>query len=122
MKYPASVVGAIAASAPILAFGAAWDSNSYWQVVSRDATPAAGAALGCDSAVRNAWTILFKLGQTVAGRATLTSAFKLCKPVQTPADVTNLAWMMLFAWDTMAMGVLFCYSPVPSPLRVSYFA
>ena len=32
MKYPASIAGAIAASAPILAFGSAWDSNKYWQV------------------------------------------------------------------------------------------
>ena len=51
MKYPGSVQGAIAGSAPILAFdglggGLRWDSNAYWRVVTRDATPAAGAVDG----------------------------------------------------------------------------
>lgn len=55
MKYPSAVQGAIAGSAPILAFegldqfphlGFRWDSNSYWRVVTRDATPAAGAVNG----------------------------------------------------------------------------
>ena len=37
MKYPGAIDGAIAASAPVLAFkrdGKLWDSNRYWQVSS----------------------------------------------------------------------------------------
>eukprot|EP00729_Bicosta_minor_P021557 gene21557-18963_t len=66
MKYPASVQGAIAASAPILAFGKEYNSNSFWQVVTRDATPAAGAAPGCDTAVRSTWPVIDTYGATDA--------------------------------------------------------
>eukprot|EP00659_Diplonema_papillatum_P020634 gene20634-31790_t len=71
MKYPAVVSGAIAASAPVMAFqGAGKPSfndteeptfgNAYWQVVTRDATPAAGARPNCSDAVRAAFAELFK--------------------------------------------------------------
>lgn len=106
MKYPAAVAGAIAASAPIMAFGADWDTSRYWEVVTRDATPAAGAAAGCSDSVRRAWPALFGKGTTAAGRAELDATFRLCpgSKLGSSADVTNLAFMMLNAWDTLAMG------------------
>lgn len=110
MKYPGSIAGAIAGSAPILAFpgmSPPYDTNTYWQVVTRDATPEAGAANGCDSNVRTAFATLWRLGGTPSGRATLQSSMRVCKttPIATDADVQRLAFMMLNAWDTMAMGV-----------------
>ena len=72
MKYPGSVDGAIAASAPILAFAGEptgpWDSNAYWQVVTRDATAAGGATDQCADNVRAMWPILDTMGNSVAGR------------------------------------------------------
>lgn len=126
MKYPGSIAGSIAASAPILAFPGMtppYDSNSYWQVVTRDATPDAGATKGCDSNVRAAFSALWNLGASESGRAQLQSSFKVCKttPVTTANDVQRLAFMMLNAWDTMAMGVRppleFCTSPTSTKLR-----
>ena len=76
--------------------------KEYWQVVTRDATAAAGAAAGCDTAVRSTWAVMDTYGATDAGRATLSEVFKLCTPVKTSADVYNLKLMMLNAWDTMA--------------------
>merc|ERR1712096_558804 len=62
MKYPGSVAGAISASAPILAFQGAtkqpWDSNAYWRVVTRDATPDAGSSAGCADNVRKTWPLI----------------------------------------------------------------
>lgn len=104
IKYPNIVDGAIAASAPILAFdGQNYDSRTYWQVVTRDATPAAGAPTGCDSLVRKAFSDLFALGQTASGRAQLTSTFKMCKSIGED-DVLDLARFQQVAWDTLAMG------------------
>jgi len=110
MKYPSAVDGAISASAPILAFqglGSGFpDGEKYWQVVTRDATLAAGAAAGCSSNVRRAWPELFAMGQSGEGRRNLSTIFNLCgdTPLKTTNDVMNLALMHLNAWDTMAMG------------------
>ena len=49
-RYPGAVDGAIAASAPVLAFpgmSPKFDSQRYWAVVTHDATAAAGAAPAC---------------------------------------------------------------------------
>merc|ERR1740121_1331262 len=64
MKYPQTLHGAISGSAPILAFKGlsngfyARGGEDYWQVVTRDATPAAGAADGCAPRVREGWSAL----------------------------------------------------------------
>eukprot|EP00930_Biecheleria_cincta_P044708 TRINITY_DN30785_c0_g1_i1.p1 TRINITY_DN30785_c0_g1~~TRINITY_DN30785_c0_g1_i1.p1 ORF type:complete len:529 (-),score=44.52 TRINITY_DN30785_c0_g1_i1:242-1777(-) len=109
MKYPSAVDGSIAASAPILSFQGLrnfTDGETYWQVVTRDATEQAGSAAGCSANVRRAWSELFALGQTARGRKQLEATFRLCDetPLRTSEDVLNLALMHLNAWDTMAMG------------------
>lgn len=107
MKYPGSIDGAIAASAPILAFqqdSKKWDTNLYWQVVTNDATPNAGARAGCDTKVRSAWNAIRVLGQSEDGRALLKKTFRLCSELKSESDVERLVWMMVNAWDTMAMG------------------
>jgi hypothetical protein len=50
--------------------------------VTADATASAGAAAGCAANIARAWPLLFALGATAAGRATLTDAFKLCAPLR----------------------------------------
>lgn len=110
MKYPSAIDGAIAASAPILAFQGEGNhfgnGEAFWQVVTRDATPAAGSAAQCAPNVRRAWDHIFELGKTQSGRQQLTNIFKLCgsEPLQTEQDVMRLALMQLNAWDTMSMG------------------
>ena len=110
MKYPNSVVGAIAASAPVLAFdgilGRVWEGNSYWRVVSSDATVRPGGSVaGCAPGVRASWAALFAQGQSAEGRKALSRTFKLCRPgVAVPDDVSRLAAWLLNVWDTLAMG------------------
>ena len=112
MHYPSSVDGAIAASAPVLAFGgmsgvnSKWDSNAYWRVVTADATEThGGCAPGCVAGVRSSWPALFAKGQSSSGRAWLASTFRLCDSALTgAADVERLAAWLLNLWDTLAMG------------------
>ncbi|KAH8046771.1 dipeptidyl-peptidase [Aureococcus anophagefferens] len=96
MKYPAAVVGAVAASAPILAFdGDGFDGEAYWEVVTRSATAARrGASVA--ASVREAFSALFR-----ADLPDLARIFRTCGPV---ADRSRLALLALFAFDTMAMG------------------
>ncbi|EQC34365.1 hypothetical protein SDRG_08136 [Saprolegnia diclina VS20] len=108
MKYPGTITGAIAASAPILGFPKGYPEHftgeKYWQVVTHDATPAAGAAPTCEANVRASWPLLFATAQTETGRRQLGEIFRLCRPLQTAADAETLAMGLLMAWDTMAMG------------------
>lgn len=106
IKYPGVFAGAVAASAPVLAFQGmtpAYDSASYWAVVTRDATPAGGAAAACAANIRAGWEPLFAAFSSPAGRAQLADSLRLCSPP--PADGSfDVAMFLLNAWDTLAMG------------------
>ncbi|TDH66837.1 hypothetical protein CCR75_005973 [Bremia lactucae] len=106
MKYPNIIAGAIAASAPIYGFSGfpSFDGQKYWQVVTRDASPAAGAAKNCVLNAQQSWPQLFKLAETVSGRALLSSIFRLCEPLTSEEQGEDLAMSVLLAFDTLAMG------------------
>eukprot|EP00045_Choanoeca_perplexa_P017149 m.243329 g.243329 ORF g.243329 m.243329 type:complete len:499 (+) comp17462_c0_seq2:4261-5757(+) len=107
LKYPSTFLGAIAASAPVRAFPGmdpAYDWDTYWQVVTRDASSSVGASAACQDNVRNSWPIIFNTGSTQAGRDHLSSMFGLCKPLESNDDVWLLAMWLAVAFDTMAMG------------------
>jgi lysosomal Pro-X carboxypeptidase len=112
MKYPDAVVGAIAASAPVLAFEGvlgreqAWDPNAFWQVVTSDATVEPGGCVaGCVPGVRAAWPALFKTAKTAKGRASLARTFRLCEhELSRPTSIARLSAWLLNVWDTLAMG------------------
>lgn len=116
IKYPGVVAGAIAASAPIFGFGGYdYDGQKYWQVVTRDATPAAGAAHNCAPNIHRAWPALFELASTVEGREKLSGIFKLCDPMKDESDGEKLAMGLLVAFDSLAMGNF----PYPSSYMTS---
>ena len=109
MKYPAAVVGSIAASAPLLAFrgegtGAAandWDSGSYYAVVTKTARSysphcAANIAAGIAS--------VGTVGATAAGRRQLQSDFGLCEAPTGAYEVSMLRYFLRDAFDSLAMG------------------
>jgi lysosomal Pro-X carboxypeptidase len=77
---------------------------SYWRVVTRDATPAAGSAAACSSNVRAAWKAMFALAATPQGLQQLSDLFSTCQPLQSEDDVNLLAALYINAWDTLAMG------------------
>jgi len=91
---------------PILAFDLItppFNSETYWAVVTRDASAGAGSAPACVANVQAAWQFLFHAAQTPAGLANLTTTFKLCSSL-IPSEVEALAMLQMNAWDTMAMG------------------
>jgi hypothetical protein len=65
---------------------------SSHKVVTRDATPAAGAAAGCDDAVRQAFVDLRAAGTTPEGRAQLSTTFSLCSHLQDAEQALQLAF------------------------------
>ena len=137
MKYPATFNGAIAGSAPILAFdGDTGEAakhpgpESYWAVVTRDATAEyGGAAPACSANVRAAWSAIDRVAARAAGDGgkVLAEALAFCKPLDVgkpppppprgggggdtmgaagsaSADVQAAKIYLAMAFDTMAMG------------------
>jgi len=119
MHYPSAVDAALAASAPVLAFdglagrGELFDGNSFWRVVTRDASPAAGAHADCVPAVRAAWSAIDTAAASPEGLAMLSSTFRLCGPLQAAgaagagpegSPVARLKALLLNVFDTLAMG------------------
>ena len=102
-KYPHIIVGAVAASAPVLAFGS-WDSSKYWAAVTRDYTPDGGCSATCAQRIRSAWTPLFQMGETAEGLEDMSRLFRMCNPLSDADEAGQLALMLAMALDTTAMG------------------
>jgi lysosomal Pro-X carboxypeptidase len=106
-KYPGTVDGAIAASAPLRAFpgqSPPWDTSSYYSVISRDASSAGGTSDKCAANIKAMWPMLFADGATVSGRARLSTIFQTCTPLQSADDALALAFFIRGTFDTMSMG------------------
>lgn len=98
-KYPGAVAGAVAASAPVLAFpgmSPSFDSESYWATVTRTAER---SAPGCANAVRAGFAAL-----RAVSLAHVQDAVGACQPVTSEAERERWAVFLAVAWDTMAMG------------------
>jgi lysosomal Pro-X carboxypeptidase len=106
-KYPGSVDGAIASSAPLRAFpgqSPPWDSSAYYAVITHDVSAAGGSAPACEGNLRQLWPALFSAGQSPAGRETLSAQFQTCTPLATTDDALALAFWIRDNFDSMSMG------------------
>ncbi|XP_065059079.1 lysosomal Pro-X carboxypeptidase-like [Rhopilema esculentum] len=101
MKYPSSVVGAISASAPILAFTGMNKCETFYDIVSQDFYKAGGTS--CTSLIRKSWDIIAQYGQSAGGRGWLNSIFKLCHPLEQASDTTRLSTWLSSVWSNLAM-------------------
>jgi pimeloyl-ACP methyl ester carboxylesterase len=89
-KYPASVAGAIAASAPVRQFTGGANSSVYNSIVTRTFNSANAIA---GQAIYNSWGVMATLANTQAGRNSLSSWFQLCEnQINSPSDVTNTVY------------------------------
>jgi lysosomal Pro-X carboxypeptidase len=109
LKYPSSFDGAIAGSAPIWTFEGEeppYDGGSFAATVTRDATPAAGAAPACADNVRAAFAALLASHRTRHGAQDAKTALRLCPSVRLrgAADAAAVADWVSGAFDSMAMG------------------
>lgn len=136
MKYPGTISGAIAASAPILGFpglafydGSRPGGEAYWDIVQADMTPTAGAAEGCTANAHKAFQEIATQSTSEKGRQSLEEVFGLC-PGQlsdSDADGYRLQMHVVFAYDDYAMGnypfsstyISGDYPLPPFPMRVA---
>ncbi|OQR87804.1 lysosomal Pro-X carboxypeptidase [Achlya hypogyna] len=106
-KYPYIVDGAIAASAPLLAFegeSPPIDNEAFSRIVTFGATPAAGSAANCVPNVRAAQEALRAAAQTPAGRQSLKESLKLCYAPTTEPEALSLLDLFTGVFGNLAMG------------------
>ena len=124
MRYPLLVQGAIASSAPIGCLNATYDGESYWRVVTHDATPAGGSVAGCDAAIRSTLGLALQMLKSPSTAQAVVQAFRLCGVPPTPDD---LGYFIQAQFDSMAMGSYsfstyyiagtVCHPAPPFPMR-----
>jgi len=88
MKYPASVLGAIAASAPV------WQFQTPCETFNRIVTSVFKISTNhdCPKFIRKSWPAIREVTATPAGKQWLTSKWKLCRPLE------NQDIPILFDW------------------------
>lgn len=87
LKYPASVLGAIAASAPILQFTDLTPCGIFNNIVTY--VYASTSDSKCSDAVKLFWPSVRRVTKTPEGKAWLSSEWKLCKNITKDEDVEN---------------------------------
>ena len=107
IKYPSALDGCIAGSAPIVNFESMtppFNFNSFAQTETFDASTAGGANDMCKQNIHQAWVDMQTLGTSIAGRAQIGAAFRLCEPLNTMNDVWNLMNYAENSFGNMAMS------------------
>jgi len=111
MKYPQSVDGVIAGSAPIWSFDGLdppYDFNAFNTAVTFDASKAGGASDKCHASLKEAWPRILAASRSEKGRELLTRSFRTCAPIRPPDETSDdgldiVQWAE-GPWANMAMG------------------
>ena len=100
MKYPGSVVGAYAASAPIWQFTGLTPCETFNSIVTRTYS---GTNSLCPLNIRNSWMAIRSLFSK-GGQAKLSSVFHLCDQIHNEDDLNALISALSDVWVSMAMA------------------
>jgi lysosomal Pro-X carboxypeptidase len=79
------------------------DTNFY-AIVTRDASPYAGASDLCNQNMRLIWDNIFQMAKSSDGRQQLQKTFNLCEPLDPQYQGYDLADWIQSAWSYLAMG------------------
>ncbi|XP_008307030.1 lysosomal Pro-X carboxypeptidase [Cynoglossus semilaevis] len=100
MKYPHSVVGALASSAPIWQFSGMVPCGDFYKVVTQDF---ARSGYNCDGNIRKSWKAINNISSTVSGLQWMSEEFSLCAPLKNKNDVGIFKNWLQETWTNLAM-------------------
>ncbi|KAK3100015.1 hypothetical protein FSP39_013477 [Pinctada imbricata] len=98
MKYPNSVVGAVAASAPIWQFSGLVSCNAFTQTVTNTFKTASSQ---CSQNIRNVWEAINQGWQE--SPSDVSSIFHMCKPIKTKDDLNKFKGWIQESFTDLAM-------------------
>lgn len=102
MKYPHMVLGAIAASAPVLQFKDITPCGVYNRILT--SVYANAYSKDCSENIRKSWKILKTRAETVDGRAFLKRQFNLCANLTKHEDIDQLLDYLTEMYSNLAMA------------------
>ncbi|XP_059615486.1 lysosomal Pro-X carboxypeptidase [Phlebotomus argentipes] len=102
MKYPHMVLGAIAASAPILQFTDITPCEVYNRILT--SVYATAYSKDCSDNIRKSWAVLKSRAETEDGRAFLTRKFNLCANLTKQDDIKDLKDYLTDMYSNLAMA------------------
>ncbi|XP_054270822.1 lysosomal Pro-X carboxypeptidase [Macrosteles quadrilineatus] len=100
IKFPATVAGAIASSAPIWQFQGMTPCEAYNRVLT---SAYKVESTKCADNIRKSWDAINDVTKTDEGKAWLSSTWKLCHPLKTAENVTKLKSYLNDVYSNLAM-------------------
>ncbi|OQV22879.1 Lysosomal Pro-X carboxypeptidase [Hypsibius exemplaris] len=101
MKYPATVIGALSSSAPILQFGNQIPCNTFAKIATQDYKMASPV---CVDTIRRSWTIMEDFWKDQAGRDWLKDNFRVCQILDDrKVKLADFRLWLFSGWTYMAM-------------------
>ncbi|PWA28058.1 hypothetical protein CCH79_00012096 [Gambusia affinis] len=100
MKYPNSVVGALAASAPIWQFPDMVPCGDFYKIVTQDF---AKSGKNCDANIRRSWKAINNVSSSASGLQWLSEEFSLCTPLKNKNDAVSFKSWLQETWVNLAM-------------------
>ncbi|XP_004708913.2 lysosomal Pro-X carboxypeptidase [Echinops telfairi] len=100
MKYPHMIVGALAASAPIMQFENLVPCAMFMEIVTRDFKR---SSPHCPENIRRSWGVIDKLGASRSSLYWLSEALHLCSPLTDFHDIQMLKDWISETWVNLAM-------------------
>ncbi|KAJ8947462.1 hypothetical protein NQ318_009763 [Aromia moschata] len=88
MKYPNSVIGAVASSAPVWLFEGLTPCESFYEIASNVFGHYGGEH--CNKTIQSSWETIRNITRTDEGKAYISSQWKLCDPIKTSENVDKL--------------------------------
>lgn len=99
MKYPQTIVGALAGSAPTMQFAnTKYDCAAFNQIVTKDFE---GYSTNCSKSIAESWRVMRAFANSSSGQSALRAAFNLCPASK--LDIETLISLLTDIWVNMAM-------------------
>lgn len=99
MKYPGTVVGALASSAPILQFGDLVPCNTFAHITTQDYQ---AVSADCADSIHRSWSVMADMWKDQAGRDSLRKTFPTCQPLDDrKIKLTDFQMWLFSGWIYM---------------------
>ncbi|KAJ8941434.1 hypothetical protein NQ318_016066 [Aromia moschata] len=102
MKYPSSVVGAIASSAPIWQFKDLTPCENFNRIVTNVFEGFGGEK--CSRTIKNSWNAIRSVTKDDTGKVMLSKLWNLCTPLKTKDDIDNIIDWLTNVYTDLAMA------------------